>query len=85
MVNRETCNVQGLCGFLERQLLCGAAARSLVVGGLGPRHRHHAARGLCLPPGAWAVAASAWTTAAWLGASLAVYWVSMLVMVLPVE
>ncbi len=85
MVNRETCSVKGLSGFLERQLLSVRLHNpwwwAVVTHGLlttaGP--------GLCALLGLAAVATAHWTAATWMGALLAGYWASLVLMVLPLE
>jgi hypothetical protein len=85
MINRETCGVQSLSGFLDRQLLSvrfhnrwwWAVVAHGVVTSVGPL--------LCLLLCAAAAATGLWGTTAWTGALLAGYWASMVAMVLPVE
>ena len=51
MVNRETCSVQGVFGFLQRQLLAVRIAKPLVVGRRWTRPRHDRRAGAFLPAG----------------------------------
>ncbi len=85
MVNRETCSVKGLFGFLERQLLCVRLHDpwwwAVVAHGVGTT----AALALCGLAGAAATATADWGAAVRLGASLAAYWISMAAMLVPLE
>ena len=85
MVNRETCSVKGLSGFLERQLLSlrlhnrwwwAVVAHGIVT---------IAAPGLCFLLCMAAAATGRWSMAACTGALAASYWASMFAMVLPLE
>jgi cellulose synthase/poly-beta-1,6-N-acetylglucosamine synthase-like glycosyltransferase len=85
MVNRETCSVKGVAGFLERQLLTVRLHNpwwsAVVAHGVATT----AGLGLSLLVCAAAAATAHWTAAAWLAAALAGYWASMVAMVLPLE
>ena len=85
MLNRETCSVQGLSGFLERQLLSMRLHNrwwwAVVAHGVFTT----ATPGFCLLLCAAAAATGHWSIAAWMGAVVAGYWASMIGMVLPLE
>lgn len=85
MVNRETCDLQGVRGFLQRQMLAVRLADpwwwAVVAHGAGTT----AALAACGVAGAAAMVAGHWAAAAWLGAALAGYWAAMAVMLLPLE
>jgi len=85
MVNRETCSVKGLSGFLERQLLSvrlhnpwwwAIVAHGVTTSG---------SLVLCGLLAAAAAATADWAAAASMGATLAAYWAAMAVMLLPLE
>ena len=85
MVNRESCRVQGVFAFLQRQLLTVRLHNSWWWAVVGHGIATTAVWGLCCLLGAFAVATARWNAAAWTGAALAAYWASMLFMLLPLE
>ena len=85
MVNREACNVRCFFTFLQRQLLTVRLNNPWWWSVLG----HGLATSLaliftsvCL---VCAVVSAQWTAAAWLVAALVVYWVSMFLLLIPME
>jgi cellulose synthase/poly-beta-1,6-N-acetylglucosamine synthase-like glycosyltransferase len=85
MVNRETCTLKGVFGFLQRQLLAVRFHNSWWWAVAGHGVATTAVLGLSCLLGAVAVATANWTAAAWIGTALAAYWASMIVLVLPLE
>jgi hypothetical protein len=85
MVNRETCNVKGVFGFLERQLLTVRLHNPWwwVVVGHGIATTVTLALSCLL--GTVAAATAHWNAAAWIGTALSTYWASMVLMVIPLE
>ena len=85
MVNRETCSVNGVNGFLERQLLTVRLHNpwwwAVVAHGVSTT----VAPVLTVLLGAMAAVTGHWTAAAWMAAALAGYWAAMVAMVLPLE
>jgi hypothetical protein len=85
MVNRETCSMKGLFGFLQRQLLCVRLHDpwwwAVVAHGVATT----AALLLCASLAASATTTGAWTIAGSMGAALAGYWISMALMLMPLE
>ena len=85
MVNRESCRMKGLSGFLQRQMLCVRLHDpwwwAVVAHGVTTT----AALVACGFLGALSTAAAAWTTAASMAAVLAAYWISMALMLMPLE
>ena len=85
MINRETCDVKGLSGFLQRQLLSVRLHSPwwpvIVAHGVVTT----AVLGLCLLLAGTAAAFANWTIAAWMAAVPAAYLAAMAAMVLPVE
>ena len=85
MVNRETCSLKGLFGFLQRQLLCVRLHdpwwRAVVAHGVATTATLMA----CGYLAAYAALTAGWTTAAWTGGALAAYWISMAAMLVPLE
>jgi hypothetical protein len=85
MVNRETCSIAGLSGFLDRQLLSvrlqnpwwWAVVTHGIATTVGP--------GLSLLLCAAAAATAHWTATAWMTAALGGYWAAMAAMLLPLE
>jgi len=85
MVNRESCSLRGVFGFLERQLLAVRMHNSWWWAVVGHGLATTAALGFSCLLGAVAAATSNGSTAAWIGTALAIYWVSMIVLILPLE
>ena len=85
MVNRETCDVRGVFGFLQRQLLTVRLHNPWWWAVLGHGITMMATLGLSCLLGAVASATTNWNAAAWIGAALVAYWASMVLMVLPLE
>jgi cellulose synthase/poly-beta-1,6-N-acetylglucosamine synthase-like glycosyltransferase len=85
MVNRETCNLKGVFGFLERQLLAVRLHNRWWWAVVGHGAATTAALGLSCLLGAVAAATASWSAAAWIGTALAAYWASMVLLVLPLE
>ena len=83
MVNRETCSVKGVFGFLQRQLLTVRLHNPWWWAVVGHGVATTAALGLSCLLGAVAAATASWNAAAWIGTALAAYWASMVLMVLP--
>jgi cellulose synthase/poly-beta-1,6-N-acetylglucosamine synthase-like glycosyltransferase len=85
MVNRETCGVKGLCGFLERQLLSVRLHNrwwpAIVFHGFSTT----GTLALCALVATAAAFAGEWSTATWAGAAFAGYLAAMAAMVLPLE
>ncbi len=85
MINRETCDVKGLSGFLERQLLSVRLHNrwwpAIVLHGFSTT----GSLALCAVLAIAAAAARDWSTAALMAAAFAGYWASMVAMVLPLE
>ena len=85
MVNRETCSLRGVFGFLERQMLTVRLHNpwwwAVVAHGVATT----GTLGLSCLLGGVALAAAHWTAAAWITAALAVYWASMVLLILPLE
>ena len=77
MVNRETCSVKGVFGFLQRQLLTVRLHNPWWWAVVGHGIATTAVLGLCCLLGAVAAATASWNAAAWIGAALAAYWASM--------
>ena len=85
MVNRETCGVKGVYGFLQRQMLTvrlhniwwwAVVGHGLITTGV---------LALCCLTGLAAAVTLQGSAAALIGAAVAAYWAAMLVMVLPLE
>ncbi len=85
MVNRETCSVQGVFGFLQRQLLTVRLHNPWWWAVLGHGVATTAILGLSCLLGGLAAARANWTAAAWIGTGLAAYWASMVLLLLPLE
>lgn len=85
MVNRETCAVKGVFGFLQRQMLTVRLHNPwwwAVVGhGIGTT----VTLGLSCFLLAAAVVTANSSAALWIGTALAAYWASMILMILPLE
>jgi hypothetical protein len=85
MVNRETCDVGGLSGFLQRQLLSVRLHNrwwpAIVLHGFSTT----GTLALCAVVAAGAAVGGEWSTAAWAGAAFSGYLAAMAVMVLPLE
>ena len=85
MVNRETCSVKGVFGFLQRQLLAVRLHNSWWWAVVGHGVATTAVLGLSCLIGTVAVATASWNAAAWIGTALAAYWVSMVLLILSLE
>jgi hypothetical protein len=85
MVNRETCSVRGVFGFLQRQLLAVRLAGSWWWAVVGHGVATTAVLVLCGLLGAVAAATAHWNAAAWIGTALATYWASMVLLIVPLE
>ncbi len=85
MVNRETCSVKGVFGFLERQMLTVRLHNPWWWAVVGHGVVTTAAMGFSGLLAAIGVATASWSVAAWGGAALAAYWASMVLMILPLE
>jgi glycosyltransferase involved in cell wall biosynthesis len=85
MVNRETCSVTGVSGFLERQMLTVRLHNpwwwAVVAHGFATTVAFASAFLL----GAYSISAGKWDIAAWAGAALAAYWASMVLLLVPLE
>ena len=85
MVNRETCSVKSVLGFLQRQLLTVRLHNPWWWAVVGHGVATSAVLGLCCLLGAVAAAIGSWRAAAWFGSGVAVYWASMVLLILPLE
>jgi hypothetical protein len=85
MVNRETCSVKGVFGFLQRQLLAVRMHNPWWWAVVGHGVATTAVLGLSCLLGAVAAATASWTAAAWIGTAVAAYWASMVLLLLPLE
>ncbi|MGO9111615.1 MAG: glycosyltransferase [Thermoguttaceae bacterium] len=85
MVNRETCSLKGVFGFLQRQLLTVRLHNPWWWAVVGHGVATTAALGLSCLLGAVAAATASWTAAASIGTALAAYWLSMVLLILPLE
>jgi cellulose synthase/poly-beta-1,6-N-acetylglucosamine synthase-like glycosyltransferase len=85
MVNRETCDVGSLSGFLQRQLLSVRLHNhwwpAIVLHGFSTTVTPI----LCAAVSIAAAIFGNWAMAAWMAAAFAGYWASMVAMVLPLE
>jgi cellulose synthase/poly-beta-1,6-N-acetylglucosamine synthase-like glycosyltransferase len=85
MVNRETCDVGSLSGFLQRQLLSCRLHNhwwpAIVAHGFSTT----VTPALCITLAIAAAVMGDWNMSAWLGATFAGYWASMVAMLLPLE
>jgi len=85
MVNRETCSVKGVFGFLQRQMLAVRMHHgwwwAVVAHGVATT----AVLGFSCLLGAVAAATAHWSAAACIGTALAAYWASMVLLILPLE
>ncbi|MEI8374777.1 MAG: glycosyltransferase family 2 protein [Planctomycetota bacterium] len=85
MVNRESCSLKGVFGFLERQLLAVRLHNSWWWAVVGHGVATTTMLGLSCLLGLIAVATDHWSAAAWIGTALATYWASMIVLIIPLE
>ena len=85
MVNRETCSVKGVFGFLQRQLLAVRMHNPWWWAVVGHGVATTAALALACLLGTVAAATANWTAAAWTGSALVAYWASMVLLILPLE
>jgi cellulose synthase/poly-beta-1,6-N-acetylglucosamine synthase-like glycosyltransferase len=85
MVNRETCTVKSVIGFLQRQLLSVRLHNPWWWAVVGHGVATTAVLGLSCLLGAVAAATASWSAAAWIGTAVAIYWTSMVLLILPLE
>ena len=85
MVNRETCSVTGVFGFLQRQMLAVRMHSPWWWAIAGHGVVTTAVLGLSGLLGLVAAATANWNATALTGAALAAYWAAMVLMVLPLE
>ncbi len=85
MVNRETCSLKGVFGFLQRQMLAVRMHDPWWWAIIGHGVATTFVLGLSCLLGAVAVATARWSTAAWIGTAVAAHWASMVLMLLPLE
>jgi cellulose synthase/poly-beta-1,6-N-acetylglucosamine synthase-like glycosyltransferase len=85
MVNRETCSVGGVFGFLERQLLAVRLHNRWWPAIVGHGLATTGAFSLAGLLAAFGLATGDWSTAVGAGAALAFYWASMVLLLLPLE
>ena len=85
MVNRETCSVRGVFGFLQRQLLAVRLHNSWWGAVVGHGVITTAVTGFSFLLAATAAATANWSAATWAGATLIAYWAAMMLMALPLE
>jgi cellulose synthase/poly-beta-1,6-N-acetylglucosamine synthase-like glycosyltransferase len=85
MVNRETCTVRGVFGFLERQLLAVRLHNPSWWAVAGHGVATTTVLGATCLLGAAALATGQFSAAAWAGGAFAAYWASMILLLLPLE
>jgi cellulose synthase/poly-beta-1,6-N-acetylglucosamine synthase-like glycosyltransferase len=85
MVNRETCSLRGVFGFLQRQMLTVRLHNPWWWAVVGHGIATTAVPGVACLLGAMAMATADWSTAARIGTVLAAYWASLVLMLLPLE
>jgi cellulose synthase/poly-beta-1,6-N-acetylglucosamine synthase-like glycosyltransferase len=85
MVNRESCSVKGVFGFLQRQLLAVRLHSPWWWAVVGHGVATTAVLALSCLLGTVAATTASWTAAVWIGTALAAYWASMVLLVLPLE
>jgi cellulose synthase/poly-beta-1,6-N-acetylglucosamine synthase-like glycosyltransferase len=85
MVNRETCDVRGVFGFLQRQMLTVRLHNPWWWAVVGHGIVTTATWGICGLLAAVAAATGGAGATAWLATELAAYWISMFALLVPLE